>query len=73
MIRQIKILKDCKILDRTLNETKENIKILAIYNDDDTINYIDMMNRVNLKNINVLDYKKEIELYTDSELCSQWI
>jgi hypothetical protein len=73
MIRQIKILKVCKILDRTLNETKENIKILAIYNDDDTINYIDMMNRINLKNINVLDYKKEIELYTDSELCSQWI
>ena len=73
MIKQIKILKGCKILDRDFNITKENVKLLAIYHNDDNIEYLDMFDRVNYTNINILFYKKEIELYTDSVLCSQWI
>ena len=73
MIRQIKILKGCKILNRDANTIDTNIKLLAIIHDDNTIEYLDMLNKVNMVNINVLDYKREIELYTDSQLCSQWL
>lgn len=72
MIVQIKILKGCYIEYKNY-VTEDNVKILAIYYADGTTNYLDMINRRNLKDIKIMSCKREIELYTDSELFSQWI